>query len=44
VYEVGDLPEPQRVGRYRIFFPDDLPALVKAMQARGYLPEGFTDA
>lgn len=41
IFEEGVLPEPPRAGRYRIFFPEDLPALVAALVRRGHVPEGI---
>lgn len=43
IFECGDLPEPPRVGRYRVFQQEDLPAILRALQQRGYVREGFSD-
>jgi DNA-binding transcriptional MerR regulator len=34
----GMIPEPPRVGAYRVFYPDDLPKVEVALRAAGYLP------
>jgi DNA-binding transcriptional MerR regulator len=36
----GLVPEPGRVGAYRVFFPEQLPAIQAALRAVGYLPSG----
>jgi hypothetical protein len=38
VYERGLLPEPPRVGAYRVVPVDDLPRLEAALRGAGYLP------
>jgi len=35
--ERGLLPEPTRVGRFRVFYASDLPRIEKALRAAGYL-------
>jgi hypothetical protein len=40
VITTGRLPEPARLGCYRIFYPDDLPRVEAALRAAGYLPRG----
>ena len=35
----GLLPEPDRVGAFRIFYDDDLPAIETALRDAGYLPQ-----
>jgi hypothetical protein len=44
VFDCGDLPQPRRFGLYRIIPSEDVHALVEALKARGYLPEGHGDA
>jgi DNA-binding transcriptional MerR regulator len=34
------LDEPARVGAYRVFFAEQLPAIEAALRRAGYLPEG----
>jgi hypothetical protein len=36
----GFLPEPQRIGCYRVWTEVDLPQVEAALRAAGYLPEG----
>jgi hypothetical protein len=38
VYERGLLPEPARLGPWRVVYLDQLPALEAALRAAGYLP------
>jgi DNA-binding transcriptional MerR regulator len=40
LFERGLLPEPARVGAYRVIPPDDLPKIEAALRRAGYLPEG----
>jgi DNA-binding transcriptional MerR regulator len=40
LFESGKLPEPRRVGAYRVFTPDELPRIEAALRQAGYLPEG----
>ncbi len=35
--ERGLLPEPQRLGPFRVFFPSDLPRIEQALLATGYV-------
>ena len=37
LFERGILPEPARVGAYRVVDPDDLPAIEAALRRAGYL-------
>ena len=39
LFERGLLPEPARVGAYRVIDPDDLPKVEAALIKAGYLPE-----
>lgn len=39
VFERGLLPEPQRVGAYRVVGAEDLPLIEKALRQAGYLKE-----
>jgi hypothetical protein len=43
VLKCGDIPATARIRHYRIFYPEDLPALVEALRRRGYLPEGVNN-
>jgi DNA-binding transcriptional MerR regulator len=43
VCDFHDVPEPRRVGAYRVFLPEDLPALREALVKRGYLREEPAD-
>jgi DNA-binding transcriptional MerR regulator len=38
LFESGILSEPQRLGAYRVFYPEQLPAIELALRQRGYLP------
>jgi hypothetical protein len=38
LFESRILPEPVRLGAYRVFFPDDLPKIEAALLEVGYLP------
>jgi DNA-binding transcriptional MerR regulator len=38
LYETGKLPEPVRLGAYRVFYADDLPKIEVALLEVGYLP------
>jgi hypothetical protein len=38
LYERRILPEPPRVGAYRVIFPGDLPRIEAALREAGYLP------
>ncbi len=38
LFERGILPEPPRVGAYRVVDQDDLPRVEAALRAAGYLP------
>jgi hypothetical protein len=38
VFERGLLPEPARLGRWRVVYPDQIPALEAALTEAGYLP------
>jgi hypothetical protein len=38
------VPEPARVGAYRVFSPDELPTIEAALRAAGYLPKGVSHA
>jgi hypothetical protein len=40
LYERRLLPEPGRVGAYRVVTSDELPKIEAALRAAGYLPEG----
>jgi hypothetical protein len=44
VFERGLLPEPARVGAYRVVTPDYLPKVEAALRRVGYLPEGDPNA
>jgi len=46
LFESGHLPEPHRVGAYRVLIEADMPAVEKALREAGYLPEeaGVTHA
>ena len=37
--ERGLLPEPPRLGAYRVFLPADLPRIEAALRQAGYLPK-----
>lgn len=39
IFERGLLPEPGRVGAYRVIAAAELPALEEALRAAGYLPK-----
>ncbi len=38
LFEDGDLPEPPRLGQYRLLSEDDIPLIEEAMRRRGFLP------
>jgi DNA-binding transcriptional MerR regulator len=38
LFEAGILPEPGRVGSYRVIAPEALPEIEDALRRRGYLP------
>ena len=38
LFERGLLPEPPRIGRYRVVPTEDIPKVVKALRDAGYLP------
>ena len=40
LFERGLLPEPPRVGPYRVVAEPDVPAVETALRAAGYLPAG----
>jgi hypothetical protein len=40
IYQRGLLPEPERVGNYRVVRETDLPKVERALIAASYLPEG----
>jgi DNA-binding transcriptional MerR regulator len=40
LFERGLLPEPPRVGAYRVVAPEKLPQVETALREAGYLPEG----
>jgi hypothetical protein len=44
LYERGKLSLERRIGPYRVFLADDLPALRRALVAAGYLTEVQTEA
>ncbi len=44
LYERGLLPEPPRVGPYRVVHPRDLAAVTAALHDAGYLPPAETAA
>jgi hypothetical protein len=39
LFESGKLPEPPRVGCYRVFFVEQLPEIEAALRAAGYWPK-----
>ena len=38
LFETGALPEPPRFGRRRVITPAQIPAIVRALRGRGWLP------
>jgi hypothetical protein len=38
LFERGVLPEPRRVGAYRVVAEEDLPAVEQALRQAGYIP------
>jgi hypothetical protein len=44
LFESGKLPEPPRVGAYRVISPEDLPRVEAALRAVGYLPREVSHA
>ena len=44
VFERGLLPEPARLGPWRVVYPPQLPALEDALRAAGYLPREVASA
>lgn len=39
LFETGKLPEPERIGNYRLFTEADIPRIKKALEEAGYLKE-----
>jgi DNA-binding transcriptional MerR regulator len=39
LFESGTLPEPSRVGAYRVVAENELPRIERALRKAGYLPE-----
>jgi hypothetical protein len=39
LFERGILPEPPRMGCYRVLLPEDLPRVREALRQAGYLPK-----
>jgi DNA-binding transcriptional MerR regulator len=44
VITTGRVPEPPRLGAYRVFYPSDLPHIETALRAAGYLPQEVAHA
>jgi hypothetical protein len=40
LFTTGVLPEPDRVGAYRVFWAKDLPKIREALKRAGHLPHG----
>jgi hypothetical protein len=40
VFELGLLPDPPRFANKRVIFDRDIPAIIDALRARGWLPQG----
>ena len=38
LFELGILPEPAKFGRNRVILPQDVPKVIAALRARGWLP------